>query len=203
MRSFIAIILLVLTGCGQQRHAPTSVVSSPALESDVIVSFLQERYGSRLLAGVPLVIEDTFSIEHLGQSYSEFTRSLLSQASDRVPADLIRDFCDKNTKPGAVWPEVGSRLQAKLLSRAELDTFFSAKSNQKPDGWDRFYAKYPKSPGIITVSRVGFNRKGDMAMLYMGSQSHWLAGAGQIHVFQKRDGKWVEQPFSIGPRWVS
>jgi hypothetical protein len=202
MRPFAAIILLILTGCGQQRQVPTAT-ASPTLEIDVIVSFLQERYGAHLPTGTPLVIEDTFSIAHLGQSHTEFTRSLLSQASDSIPADLIRDFCDKNTKPGVVWSAIGSRLPVKLLSRAELDSFFSSKPNQKPDGWDRFYAKYPKSPGVITVSRVGFSRKGDMAMFYMGSQSHWLAGSGQIHIFRKKDGKWVEEPSFIGPRWVS
>ena len=175
----------------------------PKDEMDVIVSFLQQRYGAYVPADTPLVIEDTFAIALFGQSHSEFSRSLLSQASDRVPADLIKDFCDKNAKPQAVWPELGSRLRLKLLSRAELDSLFSAKQKQKPDGWDKFYAKYPKSPGIITISRVGFNRGGDIAMLYVGSQSHWLAGSGQIRVFRKQNGKWVEEPVSVGPQWVS
>lgn len=205
MRLFVATILLILTGCGQRLDVSTTIGQSRTIEVDVIVSFLQQDYGSYLPPHIPLVIEDTFSISHLyvGQSHDEFTRSLLSQASDRVPIDLIKDFCDKNKEAQAVWPEIASRMQIKLLSRTELDSFFAIQRNQKPDGWERFYAKYPKSPGIITVSRVGFNRKGDMAMLYVGSQSHWLAGSGQIHVFRKQDGKWVEQPFFIGPEWVS
>jgi len=205
MRVFVAILLLILTGCGQQRSVPSIAATSQTVEVDVIVSFLQQRFVSHVPAGTPPVIEDTFSISHLylSQSHDEFTRSLLSQASDRVPSDLIRDFCNKNKEAQVIWPEIASRLQVRLLSRAEMDSLFSAQRNQKPNGWDRFYAKYPQSPGIITVSRVGFNRKGDMAMFYVGSQSDWLAGSGQIHVFRKQDGKWVEGPFSIGPMWVS
>jgi len=90
-----------------------------------------------------------------------------------------------------------------LLKREELKAIFSVGPGQKQNGWDRFYAKYPKSPGIITISRVGFNRRGDMAMVYVGSQSHYLAGAGQIHVLRKQDGKWVEVPAFILPMWVS
>jgi hypothetical protein len=199
MRLIIAILFLCLTGCGQHWPVSTPFVSSPTLETDVIVSFLQKRYGSRLPADAQLVIGDTFSSDGHGQSPGE----LMSQASDRIPADLIRDFCDKNTKPGALWPEIGSRLHAKLISRAEVNAFFSAKPYQKPDGWDKFYSTYPHSPGIIAVSRVGFNRKGNIAMLYMGSSQHWLAGSGKIYVFRKRGGKWVEEPFSIGPIWFS
>lgn len=205
MRTLIAIILLALIGCGQQRHVSTAIVASRTDEIDVITSLLRERYGSYVPVGTPLVINDMFCTTHLeiDQSRDEFERSLLSQASNRIPADLIRDFCAKTTKPEPVWPELGVRLQVKLLSRTELASFFSTKRTQKPDGWDRFYTKYPKSPGIITISRVGFNKSGDMAMFYMGSQSHWLAGSGHIYVFRKQGGKWVEQPFSIGPSWVS
>ncbi len=204
MRSFIAIIILVLTGCGRLNHAPTTVATSPTLEMDVIVSILQERFGAHLPNGTSLVINSTFSIDGFGQSYDEFTRSLLSEASDQVPSDLIRDFCQKNAKPQSVWPALGLRLPIKLLSRSELDSFFAVPAKQKkPDGWDRFYARYPKSPGIITISRVGFNQRGDLAIIYLGSQSHWLAGSGQIHIFRKQHGKWVDERFSIGPSWVS
>ena len=35
------------------------------------------------------------------------------------------------------------------------------------EGWKRFYAKYPGSPGIITVSRVGLNRDKTLAFFYV------------------------------------
>lgn len=73
----------------------------------------------------------------------------------------------------------------------------------KPDGWDRFYAKYPNSPKIITISRVGFNQRGDVAMVYVGEQRHWLAGGGQICVLRKQKGKWMLTPAMIGSVWIS
>jgi hypothetical protein len=197
MRFIIAIILLVLTGCGQK------TIHSSKDEIGVIVAFLQTKYGSYISAGTPLVIKDTLSCALLGQSHEASTLSLLSGASDDIPEDLIKDFCDKNAKPQAVWPELALHIKVELVSGAELNAIFSATRPQKPDGWDKFYAKYPKSPGVITISRVGFSRKGDRAMFYMGSQSHWLAGSGRIHIFRKQHGKWVEEPYSFGPSWVS
>ena len=196
--SLIIALGLILTGGGH-----SAVPSTPAREMDVLVSFLQKRYGFALTAGAPLVIDDTFFAGNVGQSSDEYARSLLADASARVPADLIRDFCGKNAHPGPVWPALGSRLCVKFLTQTEAHGFFSDTSHQKPDGWDRFYAKYPKSPGIITISRVGFSRDGNLAMFYLGNQIHWLAGCGGIHIFRKQGTKWVEDRISFGPQWVS
>ncbi len=206
MGALLLIITLVVAGCQGQRTPPTAASSPDASELDVVVSFLTHRYDYCIRSNTPLVIEDTFSIAMLrmgGESQEGFTRSLLSQATDEVPADLIRDFCTKNSKPQAVWPDLSKRLAVVLLNRQEMKTIFSAGHGQKPDGWDRFYAKYPKSPGIVTISRVGFNRRGNMAMVYVGSQSHWLAGGGHIRILRKQGDKWVEVQAMIGPHWVS
>lgn len=171
MRILLAIIALALAGCSGP-PATLAVAKAPeASEMDVVVSLLSHNYDHSVRRKTPLVVEDAFSIAMLqmgGDSHEKFARSLLSQASDDVPADLIRDFCAKNAQPQKVWPELRQRLPVILLSREELNSLFSAGHPQKPDGWDRFYAKYPKSPGIITISRVGFNRRGDLAMIYLG-----------------------------------
>jgi hypothetical protein len=206
MRALFLVIFFLAAGCHGQQTPPAATSSAPAPEIDVVASFLADQYDYCIKSNTPLVIEDTFSIAMLKmgrESHEEFTRSLLSQASDEVPADLIRDFCAKNAKPQAVWPDLAKRLTIVLLSRQEMETIFSARHAQKPDGWDKFYLKYPKSPGIITISRVGFNRRGDMAMVYVGAQSHWLAGGGHIRILRKQDGKWVEVLAAIGSHWVS
>jgi hypothetical protein len=206
MRALLLIIALGVAGCRSQTTPPPVVGSPQTSELDVLVAFLSDNYKGTIQSNTPLVIEDAFSISMLdgGRDPSEeFTRWLLAQASDEAPADLIRDFCAKNAKPQAVWPALGERLSVVLLSRRELERLFTAGPKEKPDGWDRFYAKYPQSPGIITISRVGFNRRGDMAMICVGSQSHWLAGHGGIHILHKQDGKWVDVFTNFGPHWVS
>jgi hypothetical protein len=206
MRALLLIIALVVAGCRSQQAPPAAASSPQAAELEVLVSFLSDYYKSSVQSNTSLVITDTFSIAMLRmghESHEKLTRSLLSHASDEIPTDLIRDFCAKNAKPQAVWPTLGERLSVVLLSRQELERLFAAGPGDKPDGWDRFYAKYPKSPGIITISRVGFNRRGDMAMVYVGSQSHWLAGSGHIRILRKQGDKWVVVPAIIGPMWVS
>ncbi len=71
------------------------------------------------------------------------------------------------------------------------------------NGWEEFYKIYPKSPGIITLSRPGFSNNGTLAVIYMGIQSNGLAGYGQIYVLEEKEGKWVELKTQIGPSWIS
>jgi hypothetical protein len=206
MRALLLAILMAVAGCQGQQATSSERVSPATNELDVLVAYLQQNYDNCIKSNTPLVIQDTFSVAMLhmgGRSYEAFTKSLLAEASERVPADLIRDFCARNANSQRVWPELQTRLRVVLLSRKELELLFSSGQERKPDGWDRFYSKYPGSPGIITISRVGFNRTGDRAMLYVGSQNHWLAGHGRIYVFHKKGGKWECEPAYIGPSWVS
>jgi hypothetical protein len=206
MRALLFAILLAFAGCPGCQKTPASASASGNSEIDVLVVLLAQQYDQCIHGNIPLVIEDTFSIDMLrggDRSPEKFTAYLLSQATERVPADLIQDFCDKNAKAQAVWPELQKRLPVRFLSHDQMESLFSVGPPDRPDGWDRFYAKYPKSPGIITISRVGFNRRGDLAMVYVGWQSHWLAGGGRIYVLRKQAGQWVEEPVLIGPSWVS
>ena len=66
-----------------------------------------------------------------------------------------------------------------------------------------FYAKYPASPGIITVSRVGLNRDKTSAFFYVGVSQGTVLGQGQLHVLRKEGDAWVELPVEIEPWWIS
>lgn len=202
----VLLVALVAVGCLGHRNTPALANATTASELDVIVALLKPLCRSSDGSRIPLVIMDTFSIEGLTMGTGtgdKFKQSLLSQASDKVPADLISDFCAKNAKPQPVPPDWGKRLEVVLCSQKELEKIFAAGPGVKPDGWDKFYAKHHKSPGIITISRVGFNRRGDLAMVYFGHQVQWLAGNGQIRIFRKQDGRWVAVHTRFGPSWVS
>lgn len=73
-----------------------------------------------------------------------------------------------------------------MMHKDEIKTMFTAPG----DGWERFYARFPGSPGIFEFSAVGFNADRTVAVLYMGNHCHWLCGGGTQHVLQKKDGKW-------------
>jgi hypothetical protein len=171
-------------------------------ELDPLVSFLRARFAKEIQAGKKLVIEDQTDLHLLllGTSYQEFVDSLLKDASDQVPAEMIRDFGDKNRQARAVWPELTKHLPAHLLSRAERGAVFTGNAD---DNWKRFYEKYPGATGILTVSRVGLNREKDRALFYLGQGHGSLSGHGQLYVLKKEGDEWVDQRIDLGSSWDS
>jgi hypothetical protein len=191
-----------------RREAVVAPVRAPAVatgdpELDPLVSYLRALFAAAIKDGHKLVIMDRTDMAELyfvKQPYQEMLNGLLSDARDQVPAEMIRDFCEKNRESRMVWPELIRHLPASLLTAGERKAIFSVSSD---DVWKPFYTKYPGSPGIITVSRVGLNRDKTLAIFYVGNQRHLLLGEGQLHVLKKEGDVWVELPILIGPSWNS
>ena len=88
-----------------------------------------------------------------------------------------------------------------MLGREERDAIFT-KGDPDENG-KRFRERYPNSPGIITVSRVGLNRDTTVAVFDLGWVCGPLCGHGRLHVVKKEGDEWVEQRVQIGPMWTS
>jgi hypothetical protein len=70
------------------------------------------------------------------------------------------------------------------------------RNSDLPDGtvenfWERFYKKYPNSPGLVFFSKVGFNDRHDQAFVYVGRSCGGLCGAGEYVLLNKVNGQWV------------
>ncbi len=116
----------------------------------------------------------------------------LGSAAQRwnLGAEVVKDFQAKNMDSHSLGKWFRLPITYTLISRADVDNFFVA-HNLDGTGWDLFYAKYPKSQGIIWVSRPGFNNSMNQAILYIANRRHWLAGTGYLLLLTKQDGVWV------------
>jgi hypothetical protein len=103
-----------------------------------------------------------------------------------VDQQLLDDFKAKNAQSGLLEDRFSLKAAVKLISQEEVSRCFA----QGGGAWDEFYKQYPNSQGLMTLSKVGFNAAGDKALVYMGNQSHFLAGAGYAVVLAKKDGVW-------------
>ncbi len=119
-------------------------------------------------------------------------RKKLPQLTD----ELSSDFEARNKEQQALKSFLKISTKYVFISRPEIEKIFN---NEK--GWDKFYAKFPRSAGIITISRVGFNPQKDLALVYAGRQSHWTAGAGYSIVLKKEKGDWVIKDKALA--WIS
>jgi hypothetical protein len=103
---------------------------------------------------------------------------------DQKTADSFRAR-NEATLPVRPDMELGSGYV--LLSQDEMSQIFSPNR----DGWQVFYGQYPDAPGITTLSQAGFNNTFDQALVYVGTISHYLAGAGYYVLLKKVNGAWI------------
>ena len=134
-----------------------------------------------------------------------FSKSLREEAKDRDKAfrEALDDFLKKNETPVQIVFPTNAPKSVELVSDATVKEIYSAKQDAKPNGWDVFHSRFPDSGCLITISRVGIDSKGTVALIYLGQSSGYLAGRGGIRVLRREGGKWLLKYESIGPEWVS
>jgi len=69
----------------------------------------------------------------------------------------------------------------------ELRSFFEGVG---PDGWEGFYAHYPKAQGYLIVTRMGKSADGTEALVFYGDHKGPLYGIGQFVILTCDGGKW-------------
>jgi len=85
-----------------------------------------------------------------------------------------------------------------FINSEKIQELFSSVTS---DGWETFYKEYGKTLGITTFSRIGYNKSKTQGLVYHGTQSQWLIGAGYYDLFEFIRGKWVRT--SSYKAWVS
>lgn len=120
-----------------------------------------------------------------------------------VDRSLINDFNEKNDSPAKIENRFNLKSKINLIGD-EINEIF--KSLWSPDefaeekDWEEFHKKYQTS-SIISLSRVGFNRKKDKALVLLSSSSGYLAGQGDYYYMVKQHNMWkVKKKI---PAWIS
>ena len=113
--------------------------------------------------------------------------------------EIKQSFIQNNSTPSLV-PLSGKIFgQAVIISSRELEEIFKPSSLQQK--WKNFYKKYPRSSGIMGLSRVGFNADTTKAVVYFENVCGKLCGNGYIAYLEKGWLGWkVER---VAHLWIS
>jgi hypothetical protein len=178
---FLAIVLAACTGT----PAPISTPSGEQMDAEeqaVYAALLQKLYSAS-----SYVIMDTTATGPVGVGDTAVTLDRIMQDMRGVDQETADSFRVRNDAAYPIRPDMELGGGYVLLSQGEKSKIFS----QNQDGWQIFYEQYPDAPGITTLSRVGFNNSDDQALVYVGTMSHWLAGAGYYVLLKKVNGSWI------------
>jgi len=184
-RPIFLLLTFLLAACGGK---PTSGLSTPSAdqikleEQAVYAVLLKDTYSSSTI-----VIMDTTSTDPGGAVGSSSTIGYVLENMHDVDPSTPENFKVRNDKAYPLAADMDLGVQYILLSQDQRNEMF----RQNQSGWEVFYHNYPNSPGITELSRVGFNNALDQALVYVGTQSNYLAGAGYYILLKKVEGTWT------------
>jgi hypothetical protein len=178
-RVLFCLILLLGVACSSPTPSEQDI---DAAEYAVYSSLINTRY---VIGEVQLIViqDQTDSFLETDPS-AESVKYIRDQMPD-LDKDTLASFQARNEQSSPLRADLDLNCQYVFIAQGELSAIF-----ENQTGWDTFYEQYPKSQGVMTLSRVGFNRAMDQALVYVGNQSYWLAGAGYYVLFVKENGTW-------------
>jgi len=184
-RKFLLVILVIFLPACAANPAPLPTPSEAQIDTgqqDVYTALLQKLYSAS-----SYVIMDSTATGPSGVGDTASTLDLMIQNLPGLEQQTADSFRVRNEAAYPVPPDMHLGSAYALLSQPNMRQIFS----QNRDGWQLFYEIYPGTPGITTLSRVGFNATLDQALVYVGTLSHWLAGAGYYVLLKKVNGAWI------------
>lgn len=194
MKSMILLTLLIILLSGwiaMSNHASSNAQLDQARvqnrrdeECSIYQAIIEQMYvkgGKRLI-----VIRDHTAI---GEASQVELANELHRIVNKIPGlsqETLNDFqlINKQTYTLNITCEVN--FEYKVISEAEVKVIF-----EQGEEWEEFYNLYPNSPGILELSRVGFNSETNQALVYIGNQASWKGGAGFYVLLNKENGAWI------------
>lgn len=180
----ISLTCALLTACGPH---PTSTPDAGTIdfqteEAGVYTAVFKDVFGEPQM--YVIMSETAAGIQ--GVDGIDATLETIGAQMTGMDAETAASFRARNDAAYPVPADMDLGLPYVLLTTAEMNQIFDINTS----GWDVFYTRYPNSPGITTVSRIGFNADFTQALVYTGTMSHWLAGAGYYLLLDKSSGDW-------------
>jgi hypothetical protein len=188
IRFILVYFIFVLWACPSVAESNPKKQIAIEYEASFVDEFLQLKFSGIITTDTPLVIEKELSLQPLiATNIDDFAANLIKEAKqlkNKKLVEAVRDLCAKNSREGTIDEIRTLNIKHIVLTKEEKDSLFIKDLRQ---GWENFFQKYPKSQGIIELSRPGFSSDGTLAIIYMGRYANIIAGAGQLYVFLKKD----------------
>lgn len=176
------LFVLILTACGLKGTPAQPTPSADLEEQAVYAALLKDIYGAPMY-----VIMESTATDPGGVGDTAARVDYVLQNLRDVDKAVGESFKSRNDKAYPVLPDMELGVEYVVLTQAQRNEMF----NQNTSGWETFYKNYPSAPGITELSRAGFSKSFDQALVYVGTQSHYLAGAGYYVLLVKSNGAWT------------
>jgi len=133
--------------------------------------------------------QDSWEFKYNDEDWGEQKRKLIHEMH-LLKRGTLDDFYNKNKNRQRYQLSNDFHLQMKYLL---VDDQKQIENLKRGSDWENFYRHYPDSQGLMFLSRVGFNRAKDQALMYFSNRSSVDGGGGEYLMFLKIKGRWKEK----------
>lgn len=165
-----------------KREAKIRTTDAPAVTDEEYKIYLAVLGKDREM----FVVRDKTGIDDTAKNYR---KSIINEALRELSDETYEDFKVKTEKQASLEKKFPTRNNYTLISLEELKKSFAYVFDDDIN-WDKFYQTHPKSRGIYTFSRVGFNRNGSQALVFVTNWCRSLCGEGIFYLLEKENGEW-------------
>jgi hypothetical protein len=160
---------------------------NPKEEALVYAAALDEIFTQKKIMNKPvklIVLENTTRFDDFdGETIFSADLNLKSLSKDLKP-ETIQNFTAQNAKRQPITSPAKGTLKVELLDGKEVqDTVQFGR-------WKKLFTTYPDSSGVVSVSKVGFDKTGTQALVYVANVYAEETGQGTILFLQKVGQQW-------------
>lgn len=107
--------------------------------------------------------------------------------------DTVDDLAEKNYWPHTFSDDPGHKLTPQLMSKDRLDEFFSSFGSDIFKAWEAFSKEFKGAGDYTRISRPGFNKTGNQALVYFEYTCGITCGGTDYRFYVKEGEGWVEK----------
>ena len=187
----VSLVLLLFTSvaCSLFTAVPAPSQADIEKEEQAVYSFFVGEG-----TGISLILEETasgLSVDDIQQ-----TREYVKSGLPDLSGETLNSFVERNQEPTLISTDMNLLVEYRLLSHEDL-----AEISSQPNWNEILNERYPGSNGYLILSRVGFNKSLDQAVIYVGQVAGPLMGSGSYYMLEKQSGKWIIKDESMA--WIS
>jgi len=160
------------------------------LQESSIYSLLLSQGPEGYIVGIPIVIQEEteyYEVENI---------KLLKQKMPSLENETFINYRTANQESQTINLSLSLSKPYDFVSESELDNLID-----EYDIWDKFNQKYPEAHVYTFFSKVGFNTKGNQALVYMAHSCGGECGQGNMFFLVFVNNKWkIEGIYRV---WIS
>jgi hypothetical protein len=166
-------------------------VEEHAVYSALLIPLYQGGHTDRVLIR-DLTSIDGFNYKSRDNMLEEITRQL-----PLMQAETLDSFFDANEQSYLFDKRLRLPGASRFVDAQQIESYFS----EGEGGWQAFDRDYPHYGGFITLSKVGFNRDMNQALVYFSSVCGTTCGTGSLVFLVKEGNVWRIKGTAVN--WIS